>query len=109
MRVSGYKLMWVLVLFDLPVNTKKSRHDYAVFRKRLKGDGFQMLQFSVYGRACASQENATVHIRRIRSYLPPEGQVRILLLTDRQYGRQEIFTGKRRAKSEKAPDQLEFF
>ncbi len=109
MIVSGYRLMWVLVMFDLPTDTKKARRDYARFRQSLKKDGFLMLQFSVYARACPSEENAAVHCGRVKSHLPPDGQVRVLLMTDRQFARMQIFHGRKRAKVENAPEQLEFF
>jgi len=109
MIVSGYKAMWVIVLFDLPTETKEAKREYAHFRKTLIKDGFVMLQYSVYARPCASDENAFVHADRTRKHLPPEGQVRILQLTDKQYGRMQVFWGKSRTASEKMPAQLEFF
>lgn len=47
-RFSEYRVMWVMVLFDLPTETKKERKASADFRKRLMGDGFTMFQFSIY-------------------------------------------------------------
>ena len=47
-RFSEYRIMWVLVLFDLPTDTKKERKAYATFRKRIMADGFTMFQFSIY-------------------------------------------------------------
>ena len=61
-RFSEYRIMWVLVLFDLPTETKKEKKAYSDFRKNLQRDGFTMFQFSIYVRHCASQENAEVHI-----------------------------------------------
>ena len=63
-RFSEYRIMWVLVLFDLPTETKKDKKAYAEFRKNLQKDGFTMFQFSIYVRHCASCENA-VTIQRI--------------------------------------------
>ena len=57
-RFSEYRIMWVLVLFDLPTDTKKDKKAYADFRKNLQKDGFTMFQFSIYVRHCASSENA---------------------------------------------------
>jgi len=101
--------MWILVLFDLPTKTKKERRDYTTFRKRLIKDGFNMIQFSVYVRSCPSLENVNVHTNRVKSFLPPEGQVRVLTFTDHQFGKQKIFCGKKRKPTEKSPAQLEFF
>ena len=65
-RFSEYRIMWVLVLFDLPTETKKEKKAYSDFRKNLQRDGFTMFQFSIYVRHCASQENAEVHIKRVK-------------------------------------------
>ena len=109
MFVSGYRCMWVVVMFDLPTDTKKARRDYANFRKRLLADGFSRMQYSVYTRPCASRENADVHVARIERNTPPEGEVRILVITDKQYERMRIFWGKTKKPPEQAPRQLEFF
>lgn len=101
--------MWVLTMFDLPVDTKQARRDYAIFRKKLRQDGFMMLQFSVYARPVASHESADVHIRRVESFLPPDGEIRILLFTDKQFERMRIFLGKMRKIPEKQPPQLLLF
>lgn len=101
--------MWVLVFFDLPTETKKERKNYATFRKLLTADGFTMFQFSIYLRHCASRENAEVHISRVKSFLPPSGNVGILCITDKQFGQIELFSGPSRAKAEAEPQQLELF
>ena len=82
-RFSEYRVMWVLVLFDLPTETKKDKKAYADFRKNLQRDGFTMFQFSIYVRHCASSENAAVHIKRVKSFLPEFGQVGIMCITIR--------------------------
>lgn len=94
-RFSEYRIMWVLVFFDLPTETKKDKKAYALFRKNLQRDGFTMFQFSIYVRHCASTENAEVHIRRVKSFLPEFGQVGILCITDKQFGQIELFYGKK--------------
>ncbi len=109
MNLSGYRFMWVLVMFDLPVDTKKDRRNYRRFRNKLLKDGFDMLQYSVYGRHCPSEENAKVHIQRVENALPPDGQVRVLKVTDKQFERMRIFWGKMRKPPEKALRQLELF
>lgn len=77
-RFSEYRIMWVLVFFDLPTESKRERKLYADFRKKLLQDGFTMFQFSIYVRHCPSRENADVHIRRVKLSLPPFGKVGIL-------------------------------
>jgi len=109
MSFGGLNSMWIIVLFDLPTDTKVARKQYATFRKGLLEDGFSMMQYSVYIRHSASDENAQVHIRRIKSKLPPDGEVRIMKITDKQFGYIEVFYGKKRQPLEQAPEQLQFF
>lgn len=108
-RFSEYRIMWVLVFFDLPTETAKDRKIYAQFRKNLMRDGFTMFQFSIYVRHCASKENADVHIKRVKSFLPPFGKVGILCITDKQFGQIQLFLGKRTTEVKAPGQQLELF
>lgn len=108
-RFSEYRIMWVLVFFDLPTETKKERKIYSDFRKKLIQDGFTMFQFSIYLRHCASRENADVHIKRVKSFLPPTGQVGILCITDKQFGNMELFVAKKEKEVRTPYQQLELF
>ncbi|MCF6176311.1 MAG: CRISPR-associated endonuclease Cas2 [Victivallaceae bacterium] len=83
---NGYRIMWIFVFFDLPTNTKAERSLAAGFRKTLLVDGFTMMQFSVYVRACPTKENTNIHITRIKSMVPPDGKISILSVTDKQFG-----------------------
>ena len=109
MILSGYRAMWIFAMFDLPTDTKKARKAYTDFRKRLLQDGFTMLQYSVYVRHCSSEENADVHYNRIKSFLPPDGEVRLISLTDKQFARMQTYWGKMRKPAPRAPRQLELF
>lgn len=109
MRVNGYRCMWVLVMFDLPTDTRKARRAYTQFRKTLLKDGFAKMQFSVYVRHCASEENADVHVQRVEQHVPDDGEVRLITLTDKQFERMRIFWGKKRRPPEPPPAQLELF
>jgi len=108
-RYSEYRIMWVLVFFDLPTETKKERKIYADFRKKLLKDGFNMFQFSIYLRHCPSSENAEVHTNRIKSKLPEKGHVGILTITDKQFGNMEIFYGEKIQETPQTSQQLELF
>jgi len=105
----GLNSVWVIVLFDLPTNTDEARRQYVLFRKRLLNGGFNMMQYSVYTRHCASYDNAQVHANRVKANLPPDGEVRIVKITDKQFGKIEVFYGKKRKPIEKAPTQLSLF
>lgn len=105
----GQHTMWIIVMFDLPTDTKKARKDYTLFRKYLLKDGFAMMQYSVYMRHSASEENAEVHIKRVKACLPPDGEVRIIKITDKQFSKIQVFYGKQTRPIENAPQQLDFF
>lgn len=108
-RISEYRVMWVLVLFDLPTETKRNRKDATQFRKNLIKDGFTMFQFSIYIRHCASYENAQVHVKRVKSILPEYGHVGIICITDKQFGNIELFYGKQMYEVTAPGQQLELF
>ena len=108
-RYSEYRVMWILVFFDLPTETKKDKKAYAQFRKQLQQDGFTMFQFSIYIRHCSSSENAAVHIKRVKSFLPKFGEVGILSVTDKQFGSMELFYGEKPQELPTTGQQLELF
>ena len=108
-RFSEYRIMWILVFFDLPTDTKRERKAAADFRKHLIADGFTMFQFSIYVRHCASMENAEVHRKRVKAILPEFGKVGILCITDKQFGNIELFYGTKPQKPNAPGQQLELF
>ena len=99
----------MLVFFDLPTETKKERKAASDFRKNLQKDGFTMFQFSIYMRHCASVQNADVHIKRVKSFLPDIGKVGMLCITDKQFGQIELFYGKKTSPMNAPSQQLELF
>src|SRR5689334_4040563 len=108
-RLNAYRIMWVLVFFDLPTETKKDRKVYAKFRKEIMAYGFQMFQFSIYLRHCSSRENANVHTERVKKILPEKGHVGIMCVTDKQFGMMEIFRGQEQVDAPPTAQQLELF
>jgi CRISPR-associated protein Cas2 len=108
-RLNAYRIMWVLVFFDLPTETKKERKIASDFRKKLLKDGFTMFQFSIYMRHSPSMENAQVHIRRVKASLPEKGHVGMITITDKQFGMMEIFYGQKKTEAITGPQQLEMF
>ena len=108
-RLNAYRIMWILVFFDLPTETPKERKTASLFRKNIMKDGFQMFQFSIYMRHCSSRENAEVHIKRVKIILPEKGHVGIMSVTDKQFGMMEIFHGKKIVTANATVQQLEMF
>lgn len=108
-RLNAYRIMWVLVFFDLPTTTKRERKRYTRFRKDIMQDGFELFQWSIYLRHCMSRENADAHVARVKKLLPSKGHVVIMSITDKQFGMMEIFRGLDQIKSPAAATQLEMF
>ena len=106
--ISGYRLMWIMVLFDLPVLTKKERKDASDFRNNLLDMGFDMVQFSVYMKPCSSKEHVERIIKDVEYIIPKKGKVDIISITDKQFG--NIITLRGREKlSRNNPDQFILF
>jgi CRISPR-associated protein Cas2 len=108
-RISQYRVMWIMVYFDLPTTTKQERRIAARFRKDLVQDGFAMFQFSIYVRHSASRENAEVHTKRVRTRVPDKGFVVVMSVTDKQFGEIELYRGGKKAERPDTPQQLELF
>jgi CRISPR-associated protein Cas2 len=98
--------MWLFVMFDLPVVEIEERRDYTRFRTRLLGEGFTMLQYSVYARYYPSEEASVAERQRVRAMLPRKGQVRLMSVTDRQFGKMEVLLARKRERVEKKPEQM---
>ena len=108
-RLNEYRVMWILVFFDRPTETKKDKKAYVDFRNLLQRDGFTMFQFSIYLRHCASMENAEVHIKRVKNSLPKYGKVGVLCITDKQFDNIQLFYGTKPHKPNAPGQQLELF
>jgi CRISPR-associated protein Cas2 len=107
--LSAYRIMWLFAMFDLPVETKENRREYAQFRKKLLANGFTMLQYSVYAKHIPSEEAGEALRGVVRAALPPHGQVRVLAVTDHQFGKMEVYYGRKRRAVEEPPLQISLF
>jgi CRISPR-associated protein Cas2 len=101
--------MWLFTMFDLPVDTSNARKRYTQFRKQLMREGFCMLQFSVYARYFATEEGSESIRKRIAEVIPDDGRVRLLSVTDRQFGKMAVFYGKTAERVEDPPPQMMLF
>jgi CRISPR-associated protein Cas2 len=108
-HLSGYRLMWIFVMFDLPVGTKEQVREATKFREFLLDEGFEMCQFSVYARFCNGKDAYESYLKRIEASLPEKGDVHVLTFTDRHYEGIVQFVSQRRKRQRKNPDQLAMF
>ena len=96
-------------MFDFPTDTQSERKQATRFRNALLDQGFEMSQFSVYLKYCASAEKAESISQQVKLYLPSGGKVDILTITDRQFANMQRFYAKTPQKNEKTPNQLHLF
>ena len=85
--------MRMLVFFDLPVKTRKERRAYTVFRRFLINDGYDMIQYSVYGRIVNGRDAEKKHLKRLVDNLPPDGSVRCMTVTEKQFAGMHVLVG----------------
>lgn len=84
----------VMIMFDLPVETKAQVRTYNKFRKQLISQGFLMMQYSIYVKSCLNKEAAQGTINLIRKYLPKDGHVRSIIITEKQFEQMTILVGE---------------
>jgi len=85
--------MRLLVFFDLPMVSKAEKRAYVQFRRFLLNDGYDMIQYSVYGRILNGNDAEAKHLRRLADSLPPEGSVRSMTVTEKQYAGIRLLVG----------------
>lgn len=93
MQMIEDKFMRVLLMFDMPTKTKKEQKHATKFRNNLIKLGYFMMQFSVYMRICKGLSSAKVSINAVKMILPPQGNVRVLIITEKQFDAMEILLG----------------
>ncbi len=87
------RFMRLIVFFDLPTVTKTEKRAYTVFRRFLLNDGYDMIQWSVYGRVVNGVDDADTHLKRLAANLPPEGSVRCLQISEKQFAQIRLLVG----------------
>lgn len=101
MRHSPYRMGWILAMFDLPVMTDEERRAASKFRNDLLDHGYLMIQFSVYARPCVTYDLLDSQIKKIKNFIPPAGNVRLIFLTDDQWRRSYTVIGGNYADADK--------
>ena len=99
-RANPYEIMWVIVMFDLPVSSKADMRRATGFRNNLLELGFSRKQFSVYMRHAENLEKAKNIAQKVKNCLASDGMVTVMYITDRQYGMVENYFGKKKTKNE---------
>ncbi|WP_230910807.1 CRISPR-associated endonuclease Cas2 [Listeria booriae] len=101
---SPYKFMRLMLFFDLPMNTKQERRTYTRFRKYLINNGFTMIQFSVYSKIFPNRSSLDSYLIGLRRNMPKDGSVRVMAVTEKQYGNMLILVGDKTIQEELITD-----
>lgn len=86
--------MRTILFFDLPSVTLTNKRNYRKFVKNLKKTGFVMLQESVYYMLSINQQYANSKLNTIKAFLPPDGNILALTITEKQFSSMEILLGE---------------
>jgi len=81
------------VFFDLPMVTKNDVRAYNAFRKWLIKQGYIMMQFSIYCKLFGNRDAAAQHVAILKKNVPADGQVRVMMVTEKQYTKIVLLTG----------------
>jgi CRISPR-associated protein Cas2 len=93
--------MRLLVFFDLPTTTKADKRAYTLFRRFLLQDGYDMIQFSVYGRVVNGSDDSETHLKRLQANLPSAGSVRCLQISEKQFAGIKMLVGLQKHQEKK--------
>ena len=112
MKMSAYRFMWLMIMFDMPTDTKKARKKYRYLRNKLLKEGYIMMQFSIYVRSFHSYEAALSGKKKIKNFISTntlKGKIRLLIFTDKQFASMDIIVGTKTKDEKNAPKQLLLF
>ena len=90
----NYRYMRIILFYDLPMNDKKSVRDYNHFVKKLIGEGFYRIQYSVFVKLAINQQSVDFTMSRVKEILPKEGNIFSFVLTEKQFASMEILLGE---------------
>lgn len=102
----SYRYMRIIVFFDLPVVTEKSRKEANKFRKYLIKSGFLMMQESVYCKLVQNDMTSLTVVENLRKNKPPNGLVQVLKVTEKQYSRMEYLVGTKQTEVLETDERL---
>lgn len=93
MEKSKYKLMRSFLFYDLPMENEHDTKAYTKFRNNILRLGYTSIQNSVYIKVHNSKSIADQHIKKLRKILPVNGNIRLLILTEKQYNDMLLLVG----------------
>ena len=88
------RYMRIMVMFDLPTQTKKDVKNYRDFRKFLITSGFVMMQESIYTKIVLNPTKANTVLNNIKKIVPKNGLIQVLIITEKQYSQMLLLVGE---------------
>lgn len=100
------RVVRTIVFFDLPNIYAKDKRNYLRFRKFLLGEGFVMMQESVYSKLVLNNNQSELLLSRLRKNAPKKGIIQVLTITEQQYSKIEYIIGESNSKIITSEDRL---
>ena len=92
--LTGWSMMWIICMFDIPVRTRAEMRKATRFRNLLIDEGFMMKQFSVYIKPVKSLSVGQTLTKKLSKFIPDNSSVSFIYITDKQYLMTENYLGK---------------
>lgn len=102
---NGWRIVWLIVVYDCPMSEREERRDYTIFRKKILQENFLQLQYSLYARHFSTYSQATAVIDRMQNNVPPGASVSFFFVTDKQWAMTQEFYGPK--KTMQKPNEYE--
>lgn len=101
----SFRYMRLFVMFDLPVETSAQKRQYRRFRKFLIEKGFIMEQYSIYSKLVLNHSVASSYQKQLRANLPPQGNIQMLIITEKQYSDIVVLRGEKQTNIESSTER----
>lgn len=87
--------MRALLFYDLPTDYDESAKVYRKFHSNIIKLGYVMIQNSVYVKVLNSPSISKQHRIKVKKMTPECGNVRLMIVTEKQYDEIEILSGEK--------------
>lgn len=88
-----FRIMRLIVMFDLPTETSRDKKNYRKFRRFLIKNGYVMMQYSIYSKVILNRTVLNHQKIKLKQNAPEKGFVELLVVTENQYANKEVLVG----------------
>lgn len=82
-----------MIMYDIPVNNKKARKNYELFRTTLLRKGYYQIQESIYVCKFSYKSTITSHQLKLKNIAPKDSNIKMLTLTKNQFHSMFVIAG----------------